>query len=153
MPAAATTLNRMDDPPTSPVPGSPQPSSDETPAQLGSLQAAILEDLWSAGESPIREVVARLEGRGLRLAYTTVLTVMVRLHARGLLARRRDGRRDLYRAAVGRGELSSTLTREAVERLVEAHGDAAVAAFVDHMRESDPAALARLRDLLDAGEL
>ena len=131
----------------------PSRSASDAVSQLGALQAAVLEDLWTAGESPIRAVAERLEARGAKLAYTTVMTVMVRLHARGLLVRRREGRRDLYRAAVDREELASALSREAVDRLIEAHGDDAVAAFISRMRESDAAALARLRKALRADHL
>lgn len=121
--------------------------------RLGDLQAAVLEDLWREGESAVRDVLERLRVRGLDLAYTTVLTVMVRLAARGLLLRRREGRRDYYRAAIRREELSSALSREAVDRLMEVHGDEAIAAFAARLCEGDPARLARLRALLDSGEL
>src|SRR6266511_1576419 len=72
----------------------------DVPLPLGELQAAVLRDLWRHGESPVRDVGDRLRAGGAELAYTTVLTVMVRLAQRGLLVRRREGRRDLYRAAV-----------------------------------------------------
>lgn len=124
-----------------------------TLGHLGELQTQVLEELWSAGEAPVREVRDRLEARGVKLAYTTVLTVMTRLHARGLLIRRRQGRRDHYRAAVEAHELRGALSREAVDRLIEAHGDAAVAAFAARMRDGDPAALATLRELLDGDRL
>lgn len=120
---------------------------------LGPLQSAILEGLWEAGESSVGDAVAQLEARDVRLAYTTVLTVMVRLHARGLLVRRREGRRDLYRAAVTPTELPTALSREAVDRVIAAHGDDAVAAFAARMRDGDPADLARLRELLNRDDL
>jgi len=122
-------------------------------APLGSLQRAILEELWASGESSVREVVALLEARANTRAYTTVLTVMIRLHARGLLTRRREGRRDLYRAAVDPAGLPAALSREAVDRLIEAHGDEALAAFAAKMRDGDPADLARLRELLNREDL
>lgn len=112
-----------------------------------------MEELWTAGESSVREVAAMLAIRGNALAYTTVLTVMVRLHSRGLLRRRREGRRDLYQAAVDPAGLSAALSREAVDRLVDAHGAEAVAAFAARMRDGDPADLIRLRELLDRGDL
>ncbi len=120
---------------------------------LGSLQRAILEELWTAGESSVREVVALLEARANTRAYTTVLTVMIRLHARGLLIRRREGRRDLYLAAVDPTGLSAALSREAVDRLIDAHGDEALAAFAARMRDGDPADLVRLRELLNREDL
>ena len=120
---------------------------------LGELQTQVLQELWSAGEATVREVRDRLEAGGVKLAYTTVLTVMTRLHARGLLTRVRQGRRDQYRPAVEAHELQAALSREAVDRLLEAHGDVALAAFAARMRDGDPAALATLRELLDGGRL
>lgn len=133
--------------------GPPPDQADASAFALGSLQRAILQELWTAGESSVGEVVALLEARGNTLAYTTVLTVMVRLHARGLLTRRREGRRHLYQAAVDPVSLSVALSREAVNRLIEAHGDHAVAAFAARMREGDPADLMRLRELLSREDL
>ena len=121
-------------------------------ARLGALQTAVLDDLWTAGESSVRDVLERLRGGGLDLAYTTVLTVMGRLAQRGLLLRRRAGRRDLYRPALERGELPGALSREAVDRLLELHGEDALAAFADRMRTGDAGQLARLRELLDEPE-
>ncbi len=139
-----------------PQDGSPAQSRESdasASAPLGSLQRAILEELWTAGESSVREVVALLEARANTLAYTTVLTVMIRLHARGLLIRRREGRRDMYQAAVDPAGLSAALSREAVDRLIEAHGDEALAAFAARMRDGDPADLTRLRELLNREDL
>lgn len=124
-----------------------------SPGHLGELQTQVLQALWSAGEATVRDVRDRLEAGGVKLAYTTVLTVMTRLHARGLLTRIRQGRRDHYRAAVAAHELQAALSREAVDRLLEAHGDDALAAFATRMRDGDPAALATLRELLDGGRL
>ena len=134
--------------------GAPQQTPDgPLPGQLGELQAAVLEELWATGEASVREVCDLLGSRGVKLAYTTVLTVMTRLHARGLLVRRRQGRRDYYRAAMESDKLQAALSREAVERLIQTHGEEALAAFATRMRDGDPAALARLRELLDGGRL
>lgn len=126
------------------VPPPPDPMS-----ALGARQTAVLEVLWEAGEASVGEVADRLRADGADLAYTTVLTLMGRLHRRGLLRRRRQGRADLYRPAVGRDELGAALSREAIDRLLEAHGDAAVAAFAERLRDGEPAQLARLRALLE----
>lgn len=119
---------------------------------LGELQEAILEDLWEAGESSVREVLERLRARGMGLAYTTVLTVMRRLAERGLIVRRRVGRRDLYQAPASSEALAEALSREAVDRLLAAHGEAALAAFALRVREGDPRQLARLREFLEGPE-
>jgi predicted transcriptional regulator len=119
---------------------------------FGELQSAVMEELWRRGESSVRDVTDGLAERELSLAYTTVLTVMVRLARRGLLTRRRVGRADLYTAAVGRDALAAALSREAVDRLLAAHGEAAISAFVDRLREGDARDLARLREILESHE-
>lgn len=116
---------------------------------LGQLQTAVLEDLWHHGESSVRSVLERLRSAGSPLAYTTVLTVMVRLARRGLLERRRVGRGDVYRATMAPEELEAALSREAVDRLLASYGEVAVGAFAARLRQGDPAQLARLRALLE----
>jgi predicted transcriptional regulator len=64
----------------------------------GALESAVLEILRGAGE-PLRpgEVRDRLEsGQGAALSYSTVVTIVSRLHAKGLLARQRAGRGFTY---------------------------------------------------------
>jgi predicted transcriptional regulator len=64
----------------------------DTAPRLGPLEARIMQVLWSCdpGEyAPIREVLRRLDDD---LAYTTVMTVLSRLHDKGLV-RRAGGQR------------------------------------------------------------
>jgi predicted transcriptional regulator len=64
----------------------------------GALESAILAILRSASEplSP-GDVRRRLEaGQGAALSYSTVVTIVSRLHAKGLLARQRAGRGFTY---------------------------------------------------------
>jgi predicted transcriptional regulator len=53
----------------------------------------LFEGRESRSVSDVRE---GLVSQGTDLAYTTVMTVLSRLHAKGLLARKRDGKRYLY---------------------------------------------------------
>ena len=70
---------------------------------IGSLETEVLALLRKLGEAPARDVRAGLEGRGVRVAYTTVATILSRLHAKGLVRRRREtcrgGERYVYRTA------------------------------------------------------
>jgi len=60
-----------------------------------------MQTLWNHGESSVREV-ARLLAR--RLAYTTVMTTLDRLHKKGLLNRTMKDRAYHYSACVSRSE-------------------------------------------------
>ncbi len=77
------------------------------------------------------------------LAYTTVMTVLSRLHHKGLVRRQRVGRGYRYEPVYTSDELVSTLGRREVDGLVERYGTVALAHFVDALRETDPELLGR----------
>jgi len=70
---------------------------------LGSLESEVLGTLRTLGEAPARDVRKGLEARGVRVAYTTVATILTRLHGKRLVTRRREtcrgGERYVYRPA------------------------------------------------------
>jgi predicted transcriptional regulator len=57
-------------------------------SSLGSLETRIMRTLWAADE-PLTVTHVRRAMRGKPLAYTTVMTSLNRLAAKGLVARRR----------------------------------------------------------------
>lgn len=95
---------------------------------LGELQAEVMATFWDNGDSTVREVVEHLNGqRQKKLAYTTVLTLVSRLWARGLLAREPDGRGFRYHPTKSRDELLADLSDELIDRLFSDFGEIAVA--------------------------
>lgn len=67
-------------------------------AELGSLQAAILESLVAlGGEATTREIVAELANRDHEVVYNTAMSTLGVLHKRGLVDRQRTGRAYTYR--------------------------------------------------------
>ncbi len=70
---------------------------------LGSLETEVLSSLRELAEAPARDVRRSLERRGIRVAYTTVATILARLFEKGLVKRRREacrgGERYVYRPA------------------------------------------------------
>ncbi len=66
--------------------------SSATRKSLGELESAVLSTLWDHGAPlSVRDVLARLR-RKPALAYTTVLTVLDRLHGKGVVVREKDGK-------------------------------------------------------------
>ena len=53
--------------------------------ELGELQLAVMNALWTLKQATVHEVLAALPGER-RAAYTTVLTVLRKLEAKGLVA-------------------------------------------------------------------
>ena len=111
---------------------------------LGPLETAVMDRFWKRGPATVRDVVDDL-ARTRGLAYTTVMTVMVRLHGKGLLHRDRNGKTYLYRAAFTREEHRARISRDLARGLVSQFGDAALAAFSAELDEVDAQHRAALR--------
>jgi predicted transcriptional regulator len=63
---------------------------------LGPLEMAVLGQINGAVGSSVGDVQEGLRRGGKALAYTTVMTILGRLHKKGFLAREKQGRQHLY---------------------------------------------------------
>ena len=114
--------------------------SDPVPPPLHELEAEVMEELWKSGEAPVRAVMDALnEGTGKQRAYTTYMTIMARLHKKGLLTRRREGKTDFYAPSQDREQYMALRARAEVEGLVAQYGDVALSNFAAQMAGLDPA--------------
>lgn len=77
------------------------------------------------------------------------MTTMDRLHRKGLLTREKDGLAWRYAPAVTKVSYEKSLAEGLAADILAAHGDAALAAFVDAGAEVDEALLDRLRQLIE----
>lgn len=67
----------------------------------------------------VGDVLSELE-KVREIAYTTVMTTLVRLHDKGVLERERDGKRYLYTPKLSREQFLETTAREILDRSVSA---------------------------------
>lgn len=111
---------------------------------LGPLEAEVMDRLWKRRSATVRDIVVEL-ARTRELAYTTVMTIMVRLHEKGLLERVRDGKTYVYRPSFTRAEHRARLSRDLARGLVAEFGDAALAAFSAELNTVDAPRRAALR--------
>lgn len=113
--------------------------------QLGDLEAAIMQRLWSwQRAATVREVVDDLR-QTRAIAYTTVMTVMDTLHRKGILRRELDGRAYRYQAVLSREEHSAQLMQAVLADSTDRTGT--LVSFVEQM---SPAEATKLRNALDA---
>ena len=109
-----------------------------------------MEVVWQSDAITVREVFEQLNARAPRQrAYTTFMTVMRRLSAKGVLERRRDGKTDVYCAVLTAEEYAAARARAGVGALVDEFGDVALAHFAAAMRGLDPERRAALESLGD----
>jgi len=112
---------------------------------LGSLETEVLTTLRSQGEAPAREVRRMLEERGIRVAYTTVATILARLHDKGFVRRRREacrgGERYLYRAA----DVEQKYLQNLLRAVVTMFGPAGVVHLDEEIAKLNPSEERELR--------
>lgn len=90
--------------------------------------------------------VLRVLERHRRIAYTTVMTTVARLHDKGLLDRERDGRRYRYSPRLTREEFLETTAREVLAGAVGGHQ--AIAMLSEMVGEASVAELDDLEALI-----
>jgi predicted transcriptional regulator len=112
---------------------------DAPPPPLPELETEVMERVWALGEATVHAVRDELNARSEKQrAYTTVMTVMARLYAKGLLKKERRGRRDHFVATLSRDEYLDARPESDVETLVAEYGDLALAHFAAHVAKLDP---------------
>ena len=112
---------------------------------LGSLETEVLLAVRELGEAPARDVRRSLERRGIKLAYTTVATILVRLHAKGMVHRRREtcqgGERYVYRPA----EVEQKYLKNILRGVVAMFGPAGVVHLNEEIAKLNPSEEKELR--------
>jgi predicted transcriptional regulator len=128
------------------------PATNATPPPLHELESEVMEEVWRQGEASVRAVMAALNaGNGKDRAYTTYMTIMARLHKKGLLVRRREGKTDYYKPAYDRDQYMALRAGSEVANLVAQYGDAALSQFARQMASLDPARRRALERLARKG--
>jgi predicted transcriptional regulator len=106
----------------------------------GELEAAVLEVL-QRGESALSPGEVR-ELIGGDLAYTTVVTILSRLHAKGVLDRHKAGRAYLYAPVADSPGLAARRMARVLDE--EADREAVLARFVSALSDRDEELLRRM---------
>lgn len=114
------------------------------PLGLGKLETAVLEVLWAAEGPQTVRAVLEVVATPRRLAYTTVQTVLEKLHRKGWAERLPDGRAFAYQPVVSREQAAATVLHSLLSSTDEV--DTALLHFVEavSLRERDV-----LRDALE----
>ena len=114
---------------------------------MGELEASVMEVLWDRGgwltPGEVHEVLAARRA----LAYTTVMTILVRLWQKGRLERQRDGRAFAYRPLDTREEYAARRMREVLTAATDR--PAVLNHFLSGLPPADRAQLRRLLRGLD----
>ena len=111
-------------------------------------ELSVLKVLWERGPAPIRDITEILYPGGETSHYATVQKLLDRLQDRGCVARRREGRINVYSATVERADLIRERLREAADKLCEGSLSPLLTHLVDPGRLTSEE-IQTLRDLID----
>lgn len=110
-----------------------------TVRNFGQLEARIMQHMWAAGEAcTVRQVHTQLAAERT-LAYTTVMTVMDKLHRKGWLDRSPVGRAYAYVPRQSKEQYTADLMSEALAE--SSDRTATLVAFLDQLTAREAGAL------------
>lgn len=115
---------------------------------LGELERRALEAVWQKRELSVRELFEAFEQRW---AYTTLMTTLDRLHKKGILDRRQEGRAFLYSPRFSRQQLEQGIAGDLIDSLLARNASEPaplLSCFVDAVSEKDRSLLDELERLV-----
>lgn len=99
---------------------------------LGELEHQVMRVLWAKRHgATVREVLESLPAGGKDAAYTTVLTILNRLVAKGLLARAEHKQPHVYQTNYSQREFYNSIADKLLNKIRSECGHVAVACFVE----------------------
>jgi predicted transcriptional regulator len=112
---------------------------------LSDREAELMDVLWEHGPSTVAEVKGHLEDE---LAYTTVLTMLRNLEAKGYVGHETEGRAHRYVALIARDDARRSALRHLSNKLFKSSPALLLAHMVSDGKLTD-AEVSRIRKLLD----
>ena len=107
---------------------------------LGERELDVMAALWEMKSGTVEEVRKRLDAR---LAYTTVLTILRNLEAKGFVTHAEEGRAHRYAPRVAQRSAQRSAVTRIVDKLFGGSPEALLARLVDD-HDLSPAELRRL---------
>ncbi len=114
--------------------------------RLGRLEAQIMNVVWRRGTATVHDVRDAL-GRGKKPAYSTILTMMRKLEAKGFLAHEVEDRTYVYRAAIDQQRVRRSVIGDLVQRLFDGSPALLINSLLERQDVSDEE-MAEIKNLI-----
>jgi predicted transcriptional regulator len=115
---------------------------------LGDLEARVMRVVWAIGKPATARTVHERVVEEHAVAIHTVITVLNKLVAKGLLTREKKDDILHYEACLSEAEFRSQASRRVVEGILSLGPEAVAASFVDVLADRNPEQLAELMRLI-----
>ena len=114
--------------------------------RLGRLELQIMNVVWDKGHATVHDVKDTLS-RGRKPAYSTILTMMRKLEAKGYLSHDVDDRTYVYRPTISRKTVRQGIIGDLLDRLFEGSPSLLLNSIVEQNRISEEE-LSEIRKLI-----
>jgi BlaI family penicillinase repressor len=104
--------------------------------RLGRLELQIMSVVWDKGSATVHDVKKAL-ARGRKPAYSTILTMMRKLEAKGYLEHQVSDRTYVYRATISRQTARRSLLGDLLERVFEGSPSLLISSLVEQNRVTE----------------
>ncbi|RPJ38708.1 MAG: BlaI/MecI/CopY family transcriptional regulator, partial [Planctomycetaceae bacterium] len=106
--------------------------------RLGRLELQIMSVVWDKGTATVHDVKEALT-RGRKPAYSTILTMMRKLEAKGYLEHDVADRTFVYRATISREQARHSMLGDLLERVFEGSPSLLISSLVEqnHITEDE----------------
>lgn len=118
--------------------------------EVGPLELEVLGILNSQPEQSVGDIQAALKKAGRDLAYTTVMTVLVRLYQKDMVQRRKEGRQFLYSPAKSKNRSALKIFEKVKNSLFRAEKLSPILALLDSEEDLSHEELQELKRAVDA---
>ncbi len=96
--------------------------------QLSELEQKVMNIVWDFQNCSVRDVLEKIN-QTKQLAYTTIATILQRLHEKGLVTRKGDGVVFLYSPKLSKETYSKNLAQSFISKFFNSFGDVGLASF------------------------
>ncbi len=104
-----------------------------TTYNLGPLEQEVMDCIWKGKSLSVGDIHMCLKKRR-KIAYTTVMTIMLRLTEKGFLTRKLEGKAYIYSPKKSKAQTAQNVAKKILNSLVDQYGKEAVTAFTDELK-------------------
>ncbi len=97
---------------------------------LSNLEQEVMDIVWEYRKCSVRDILAHLP-KNKKYAYTTIATILTRLHVKGLVNKNENGSGFLYSPRLSKELYTKNIAQTFLKRFIDSFGDTAVASFAE----------------------
>lgn len=105
---------------------------------LGELESEIMEIIWRQKDAVSVKDITEVLGKKRQIAYTTVMTIMLRLVNKGILVRHLSGTSYLYKPKFSREQFIARAVHSIFSSTVSSLGEEVLAHFIKEIQKINP---------------